>query len=291
MCSAPVEPGGAIALRAPAKINLYLRILAKREDGYHQLDSLMLKLALADRLVLTRRRQPGLTLRCPGSDLPENEDNLVVRAARLFYRHIDQTPALEMVLEKHIPVAAGLGGGSSDAAAVLLGLDRLHGTAMGEGVLSELARPLGADVPFFVQSSPAARAGGIGEILTPAATPPGIGGIVLVNPGFAVSTAWVYRNFRLTKQNDPYTLTGSFADGPLECRNDLEAVTMERYPELKEIRDQLLALGAATALMSGSGPTMFGLFAQTSEAQRCAARMRKKYEKVFLTCPETLRRS
>lgn len=275
----------SIALLAPAKVNLFLRILAKRPDGYHELDSLMLKLALGDRLLISRRERSGIVVRCPGSDLPENDDNLVYRAALAFYDHCRLKPALEITLDKKIPVAAGLGGGSSDAAGVLCGLDRLYGTDLGQGTLQELARPLGADVPFFVQPAAAARAGGIGEKLTPLAVPAEVGWIVLVNPGFAVSTAWVYQNFRLTKQRDPFTFTGSFAAGEHVFHNDLEAVTLVRHPELAAIKEQLLAHGADAALMSGSGPTMFAVFGNQAAAENCAAAMGKKYRKVFLTKP------
>jgi len=285
MSSSPGDSAGPIELHAPAKINLYLRIIAKRADGYHELDSLMLKLEFGDRLVLARRRAPGIELHCRGADLPVDRENLVCRAATAFCDHCGIEPALTITLVKKIPVAAGLGGGSSDAAAVLRGLDRLYNTGLDDEALTRLARPLGADVPFFVQDAVAARAQGIGELLTPVSLPPGLGSIVLVNPGFAVSTAWVYGNFRLTKQSDPYIFSGSLPEGKLVFGNDLEQVTMVRHPELIAIRDELLAAGAATAMMAGSGPTMFALFKDREEARICAARMGKKYKQVFLTKP------
>lgn len=281
MSSSPVEPLTTLELAAPAKINFYLRILGKRPDGYHELDSLMIKLEFGDRLVLKRRPTPGIEVRCPGSGLPTGPDNLVYKAAAAFYAHCGLAPALDIRLDKRIPVAAGLGGGSSDAAAVLRGLDQLYATGLGEAALLALARPLGADVPFFVHSAPAARARGVGEQLTPVPVPRGVNWIVLVNPGFGVSTQWVYDNFRLTKQNDPYIFTGS----PAAPGNDLQAVTMAGYPELAAIRDSLLAAGAQTALMSGSGPTMFGVFADEQPARECAARMVRQYRHVYLTRP------
>lgn len=294
--SSTEDASAALAIIAPAKINYFLHILGRRPDGYHQLDSLMIKLELADRLLLRRRpavgpaadcaaASSGIAVRCPGGEVPAGPDNLVHRAAVAFGAHCGLVPELEITLEKRIPVAAGLGGGSSDAAAVLLGLNRLYGTGLTERELLALAGPLGADVPFFVQSAPAARARGIGEELTPVAGLAGIDWIVLVNPGFGVSTKWVYDNFRLTKQNDPYIFTGSSAAAELGPHNDLESVTMAEYPELAIIREQLLAGGARSALMSGSGPTMFAVFTDERAARECAAGMARRYRQVYVTRP------
>ncbi|ADH85305.1 4-(cytidine 5'-diphospho)-2-C-methyl-D-erythritol kinase [Desulfurivibrio alkaliphilus] len=283
MSSSPAER--KLAIQAPAKINYYLRILGKRPDGYHELDSLMIKLELADDLVLRRRSTAGIEVRCPGKEVPTGPANLVYQAAAAFFAHCRLDPALEITLTKRIPVAAGLGGGSSDAAAVLRGLDQLYGTGLGLEQLQALARPLGADVPFFVQPEPAARARGIGEQLTPVPVPAGVNWIVLVNPGFGVSTKWVYDNFPLTKQSDPANFTGSSAAEALPPHNDLEAVTLAGYPELATIRRQLLAAGASAALMSGSGPTMFAVFAEEPAARACAAGMARQYRKVYVTRP------
>lgn len=281
-----------LVLAAPAKVNLFLKILGKRPDGYHDLESLMLKLELADELVLRPRTEPGIGLRCPGSDLPVDADNLVYRAAAAFYDRAGLIPALEIVLSKKIPVAAGLGGGSSDAAAVLRGLSRWHPKRLAAPELLELARELGADVPFFLQDAPAALARGVGEILTPRPVPADIAAVLLVNPGFAVSTAWVYRNlagnFPLTKRDDPYNLSGSLTpggSGEAGWVNDLEAVTMKRFPLLAALRDELLAGGAGTALMAGSGPTIFGLFDREDQAAACAAAMQSSQPTVILTRP------
>lgn len=278
----------AIDLLAPAKVNLYLRILGKRTDGYHELDSLMIKLKFGDKLIIKRRRHPGIGLRCLGAELPENRDNLVYRAAEVFCAHCEITPALDITLEKRIPVAAGLGGGSSDAAAVLRGLDQLYDTHLGEKVLCTLARPLGADVPFFVQGAPAAWARGIGELLTPVDGQSLLAGnnwILLVNPGFTVATAGVYHNFRLTKQRDPFTLPGDSSKMLPAAHNDLETVTMSRYPELAFIKKQLLAAGAVSALMAGSGPTVFAIFRKEDAARSEAAQLSRQYPRVILTKP------
>jgi 4-diphosphocytidyl-2-C-methyl-D-erythritol kinase len=283
-----------IEVEAPAKVNLRLAVVGRRPDGYHELESFMLKLALADRLTLIR--QPaGITLSCPDSSLPLGPDNLVYRAAAAFFRHTGINGGVAITLLKRIPIAAGLGGGSSDAAAALRGLNRLFAACLTQTTLMALATPLGADVPFFVLDAPAAWAQGIGERLTPAPVPE-VGWILLVNPGFPVSTKWAYENFALTMGGNPFILgRGLVSANSAESRgnirmlplfNDLEAVTIGRYPEVAALKAALIAGGADDALMSGSGPTVFGLFADRETAERCAASLKPRYgDKVILTRP------
>ena len=285
---------GAMELvcEAPAKINLYLAIKGKRADGFHDLETRMLKITLADRLCLAAR-DSGITVECPGSELPTGEDNLVHRAAQRFFLAHGRGGGVHIVLEKKVPIAAGLGGGSSDAAAVLRGLNTLHGFPFSLRQLADLARPLGADVPFFVHDCTAAWATGIGDEIQ-SENIPFLGWIVLVNPGFAVSTKWVYENFTLTTGGNPYILGRDFVHGNDACAgpgnlplyNDLEAVTIGKYPELGRIKDELLAAGAHGALMSGSGPTVFGLFADEAQARKSVARFAQRFGRnVFLARP------
>ncbi len=289
-------------ITAPAKINLFLRIVGRRPDGYHELVSVMQKLRLADKLTL-RLTPEGISLTCDDPSLPVDEGNLAVRAARLFFQHTGRRGGVRMHLEKMIPMASGLGGGSSDAAAVLLSLNQLHGRELSEDDLADLGLALGADIPFFIRPASAALARGVGERLTPAV---GLtcGSIVLVNPGFPVSTKWVYENFALTSEGNPYILApesaaltsgNSGADSLVFdvaaaaiFSNDLEMVTIGRYPEIGRIKEALLGFGARVALMSGSGPTVFGLFAKghESEAQAACRFFRSTFpESVFLTEP------
>jgi 4-diphosphocytidyl-2-C-methyl-D-erythritol kinase len=284
----------AIILEAPAKINLHLRVIRRRPDGYHDLETFMQKLELSDRLEL-RPTAAGVLLSCPGSDLPCNEDNLVFRAAAIYLARAGITSGVEIVLHKQIPIAAGLGGGSSDAAAVLLGLNRLFAPGIPDVALLQLAGTLGADVPFFVADMDAARATGIGDRLQPA---PSLQGcmVLLVNPGYPVSTKWVYENFALTTPSNPYILGReqnhlNYCDflassEPLTACNDLESVTIARFPDLGEIKESLLASGAGIAMMSGSGPTVFGLFREETLAVACYDRFLRRYpHNVFLTKP------
>ncbi len=295
----------SLILRAPAKVNLTLRVTGRRADGYHLLDTLMQKVALFDRLELRPAKQ-GVSLSCPGSELPEDERNLVHRAATLFLSRVrERLPGewqgVELVLDKAIPVAAGLGGGSSDAAATLVGMNDLLQAGCTAPELAEMGLALGADVPFFVSALAAARARGIGEELTPV---PELEGylVLLVNPGFAVSTKWAYETLALTSAEKEFNLDSSqnntqgtlggvpYGDhgvDPAGMVNDLEKVTVSRYGEIGQIKKVLLDGGAEAALMSGSGPTVFALFPGLREerARECLQMLRTRYPHVFLVEP------
>ncbi len=292
-----------IRVKAPAKINLHLKITGRRDDGYHTLETLMQKVDLFDVLDM-HLREDGISLRCVESDLPENCENLVYQAAELFLHTFKerlpiQSQGVELVLHKNIPVAAGLGGGSSDAAAVLLGLDALFSTCCSKEELAVLGIQLGADVPFFLAQEGALWATGIGEVLTPVLPLTGFD-ILLVNPGFPVSTKWAYENFTLTRPENESSLNcsqklcvadllqdktdqGAFQYG--EMINDLEKVTVSRYTELVEIKKRMLEEGADVAMMSGSGPTVFGLFSKRDKAKRCHRRFTGHYRETFLVSP------
>ncbi len=287
-------------IEAPAKINLFLQVTGRRPDGYHELVSLMQKLRLADTLNV-QLVDGAISLTCTDPALPVDDGNLAWRAAEHFFRHTGCRGGARITLEKKIPVAAGLGGGSSDAAAVLLALNHLCRAGLTEDELADLGLTLGADVPFFVRTAPAALARGIGERLTPARGL-SLGTVLLVNPGFPVSTKWVYENLALTSEGNPYILapgsatlnSGYFGSGSIDLKaaetaffvNDLESVTINNYPEIGRIKESLLDFGARVALMSGSGPTVFGLFVQEHEAQTAFRHFRAIYsDAVFLTEP------
>lgn len=289
----------SVVVKAPAKVNLTLHILGKRPDGYHDLDSVMQKLDLADTLTISCCDEPGVQLSCPGSDVPEDESNLVWKAALLFLKEagLEHTCGVSIVLEKNIPIAAGLGGGSSDAGCLLTAMNRLLRTGFSQDVLLRLARSLGADVPFFVVPHSAVRAAGIGDRMEEQ-EPLANCSLLLVNPGFSVSTAWVYENYTLTRVDKDSRLPDSRKNGNISglvcpLHNDLEAVTIRQYPELETIKRFMLDNGASSALMSGSGPTVFGIFPDSAEAAKdhlreCAGKLKEKYGKgVFVTRPVT----
>ncbi len=293
-----------VIVKAPAKVNLSLEVLGRRPDGYHDIISVMQALELSDDVKITLRGEGrgegenSIEVICDSPDVPEGPGNVAYRAARAL---LDEAGRLEprladrhdikIEITKNIPVAAGLGGGSSDAAAVLKGLNILLGEPVPEERLREIGATIGADVPFFL-SWPLALAEGIGERLTPLKP---LGGIwlVLVKPAFGVSTAWVYSQLSLGLTNKSGDIKlpelNIFADRMAESadagqparpadvsiiasclKNDLERVTVLRYPEIDVLKRRLTEAGAPGALMSGSGPTVFGVFRTEAEAQGAA---------------------
>ena len=285
----------AIRRLAPAKLNLGLAILGTRADGYHLLDSLFVPLALADEVVLeVEPGGEGIRLECgppldPGlpedlHQIPSGPENLVHRAARLFCERADYRAGIAIRLRKAIPAGAGLGGGSSDAAAVLRGLAELSGRTLPPGALARWALELGADVPYFLDPRPA-RVTGIGERIEPVTGVPRLD-VLLVNPGKTLATADVYRmadqlGGALTKPTAGSTMRAlsswtrdSRDAAPAlrdHLRNDLEPAARTLCPSLARIADRLDRLGARAVSMTGSGATMFGVFESENAARAAAA--------------------
>ena len=269
---------------APAKLNIRLKITGRRPDGYHELLSIMVPVALYDQLELKFIEEPEIRMSCRGFSAPASADNLAWRAAQSFFSRIGWQNGLSIILTKKIPVAAGLGGGSSDAAATLMALNEVLGGPLLPKELAKLALQLGADVPFFLQRRPCI-AQGIGEILEPLPKWPSLS-YVIVMPDISVSTASVYEaldqpyfepfeedklEYELTT-DDIYDMSTNLEKTPVEaCRlmdNDLERVTVARFPIIREIKRSLLNAGARGALMSGSGPSVFGVFDSETVAIR-----------------------
>lgn len=261
----------------PAKVNLFLKVVGRRPDGYHNLITVMQPLTLADKLSLTLT-SGEISLECNNPALPLDGRNLAVKAAGVFLSEVSQDLGVHIRLEKNIPLAAGLGGGSSDAAGVLLGLNDLTGHPLTAATLHRLASGLGADVPFFLVGGPAVGRG-IGDQLTPLTLPPFC--YVLINPGYPVSTAWVYGNLKLDLVKGlGDNIEGSIFSQPpgTWLHNDLESVTLARHPDLALRKEILQQSGALATLMSGSGPTIFGIFASSAEAQGAAQKLRNSYQ-------------
>ncbi len=281
-----------VTVQAPAKINLMLRVVGKRPDGYHDLQTWMQKIDLHDSLDLAIFPGSGIRFSCDEPSVPLDAANLAVRAAEAFLvaRRESDGYGVSIHLTKRIPVAAGLGGGSSDAGAVLRGLAGLFNSSLSEKELIDLARPLGADVPFFAVNHSAVLAEGIGDLMYPVAALADCH-FILVNPGFFVSTAWVFGSFPLTSRKKPSKLS-CFQSRTLpfsEMHNDLEDVTCARHSEIEMMKEALVAHGAVKALMSGSGPTVFGIFPDVgkttvSELNRIVLDLRRRYgAKVYLS--------
>ncbi len=258
-----------IKKKSPAKINLYLRVIKKRADGYHDIISLMQLITLYDELIFSPR-DSGIVLDCPQSDLPVDENNLVYRAAAAFYSRTGITPGIKIIIHKHIPVGAGLGGGSSNAATTLAALNEIHKKPLTKKELMQVGATLGADVPFFIFGK-TAWASGRGETLEEAPPLPPLW-FVIINPGFPVSTKEIYQglNWGLTKKRINYSIPcfSSVKEIAAGLTNDLERVTLALYPVLREIKAFLLENGALGALMTGSGPTVFGIFSSEEAVLR-----------------------
>jgi len=263
--------------KAPAKVNLFLHVLNKRPDGYHDIFSLMQKISLYDELSFAPRRS-GVILHCSDKTLPVDENNLVVRAAKVILGHCGYPFGVDISLIKKIPLTAGLGGGSSDAATTLKALNKIFSFGLNRAQLMRLGAELGADVPFFLFGNKA-LACGIGDELKRAPSYPRLH-FLLIKPPFELSTKMVYQslNLRLTTEKNNYSIPQLLAldDIIKELRNDLESVSLKIHPELAVLKKMLLGCGALGALMSGSGPTVFGIYRSEKEAKQALNVIGKK---------------
>jgi 4-diphosphocytidyl-2-C-methyl-D-erythritol kinase len=266
----------SLTLPSPAKINLCLEVWRRRPDGYHEITTLMQLVDFADTVCL-ERREAGITLTAEGVAVPEGEGNLAYRAAARFFAAAGPGGA-RIHLVKRIPTGGGLGGGSSNAAAVLWGLNALWGRPLQAGALAEAAASLGSDVPFFL-SPGFAWAEGRGERIRPLGRGPERW-VVIVDPGLSISTAWAYQHLTLplTPGGALPTIMASVARGDVSpvfdlAFNRLEEAVLPQFPRLAELKAELSAAGARPALLSGSGACLFGLFGSREGADRAAARV------------------
>lgn len=268
-----------LTLQAYAKINLALDVLYKRPDGYHEVAMIMQAVSLADTVTLTSQTG-GITLNVNIPGLPGDASNLAYKAAALLQEYAKPGQGVHIELDKHIPLAAGLAGGSADAAAVLRGLNTLWGLHFSLDELSKLAAKLGSDVPFCLYNG-TKLATGRGELLAPLPALPACY-VVLAKPAVEVPTAWVYQQFKADKAErrpDIAAMSKYLAEGNLDgvaanVANVLESVTIPVYPEISRIKDHMLGCGAMAALMSGSGPTVFGIAKSRELAEAIARRLR-----------------
>ncbi len=273
---------------SPCKVNLLLNILGKRGDGFHALETVMQPVALCDELHF-EKTHGGIALTCSEPALPVDASNLVCRAATAFFQRSQISGGVRMHLEKKIPMAAGLGGGSGNAATTLLALNELFDGPLNHAQLHEVAAALGSDIPFFLQTQPA-LATGRGEIVQSLKSFAALegGAFLLVHPGFGIATAWAYqalarfpaalhgergRAAKLIELLD----AGDLRKAAREFYNSLEAPALEKYPWLAVLQDFLRENGAAVALMSGSGSTTFAITRDLCGAQELEERVRQKF--------------
>ncbi len=273
-------------MKAPAKINLSLDVLHKRSDGYHEVNMVMTTIDLADRVELTDLYSDKIQVISHNRFVPDDERNLAYQAAKLLKEKLDVRRGVAISITKHIPVAAGLAGGSSDAAATLRGLNKLWGLGLSLDELAEIGAEIGSDVPFCVYGGTAV-ARGRGEKIEHIPAPPTCW-VILAKPTIGVSTADVYRNLQLQSVHHPDV------DGMVEAikeknyericalaGNVLESVTLNMHPEVAQIKEQMKRFGADVSLMSGSGPTVFGLVQHDSRLQRVYNGLRGFCEHVY----------
>lgn len=280
-----------ISLKALAKINLGLDVVRRREDGYHEVRMIMQTIHLYDRLDIKRTKESGIQIQTNLSFLPVNENNLIYKAAKLLMDEFSITDGVSVKLDKRIPVAAGMAGGSTDAAAMLFGMNRLFSLGLTKRQLMERGVQIGADVPYCIMRG-TALAEGIGEELSQ--LPPMVKCPVLIaKPSISVSTKFVYQNLKLddtTIHPDIDRLIDDIRaknlyDIAAHMGNVLETVTIPNYPVIDEIKKHMLSHGAVGAMMSGSGPTVFGLFDDEATAKKAYKAMRSSHlaRQVYLT--------
>lgn len=280
-----------ISLKALAKINLGLDVVRRREDGYHEVRMIMQTIHLYDRLDIKRTQEPGIQIQTNLSFLPVNENNLIYKAAKLLMDEFSITDGVSVKLDKRIPVAAGMAGGSTDAAAMLIGVNRLFSLGLTKRQLMERGVQIGADVPYCIMRG-TALAEGIGEELSPLA-PMVKCPVLIAKPSISVSTKFVYQNLKLddaTIHPDIDRLIDDIRaknlyDIAAHMGNVLETVTIPNYPVIDEIKKHMLSHGAVGAMMSGSGPTVFGLFDDEATAKKAYKAMRSSHlaRQVYLT--------
>lgn len=263
--------------KARAKINLGLDVCRRLENGYHEVKMIMQTVDIYDELILTKRQEPDIVLLVDSrDDLGKHEDNLVYKAAKVMREHYGIAQGIEISLKKNIPVAAGMAGGSTDAAGVMLAMNELFGLDRSKKELMELALPLGADIPFCIMGG-TALAEGIGEKLTPLPAPP-YAKLVVVKPPIMVPTGKVYQSLDLNglkTHPDIDGMTEALENGDLEgivrrMENVMETVTQREFPIISDIKKMLAGNGALGAMMSGSGPSIFGVFTDSAMAEAAA---------------------
>lgn len=287
-------------LKALAKINLGLDVLRRREDGYHEVRMIMQTVHIFDQIQIEKSREEGIRIRTNLYYLPENQNNLAYKAAKILQEEFGLTGGISIELKKYIPVAAGMAGGSSDAAAVLFGMNRMYDLGLSMEELMQRGVKIGADVPYCIMRG-TALAEGIGEVLSPLPPMPPCT-ILVAKPGIGVSTRFVFENLKADElafhpdidkmaealnNQDLRALTEYMDPG-----NVLETVTIPAYPVIQKLKDVMKEYGAMASLMSGSGPTVFGIFESRQEARRAYGVLKRGHlaKQIFLTTPYNRRK-
>ena len=281
----------SVVIKAMAKVNLGLDVLRRRENGYHDVKMVMQTVNLYDTLTISKTENAQIIITTNTGELPLNEDNLIYKAAKLLSTHTGKEYGVKIHLDKQIPIAAGMAGGSTDAAATLLGLNALYDLGLNKEELAKIGVKIGADVPYCIYGG-TCLSEGIGEVLTKLPDAPDCF-VVIAKPGIGVSTKYVYENLHIETVKDHPDIDGMIdaikadnLDGVAQkMENVLETVTIKRYPEIAVMKECLLENGAEYALMSGSGPTVFGIFKEEEKAKRALFKLEETglVKQVFVT--------
>ena len=276
-----------IKVRTPAKINLALDVLGLRDDGYHEIATVMQTISIFDDIAITKRKEPGITLSSTLPFLPIDGRNLAAKAVTVFFEAAQITSGIEIMLTKRIPVGAGMAGGSANAAGVLLGLNSMFNTGYKIDELTEIGRPLGSDVAFCLRRG-TFLATGKGDELTRVTDMPACT-VVVAKPRRSISTPALYSSFDAhtpTRHPEIRALIASFSNGVRQMAsnmyNILEPVATVEVPQIADMINDLKEGGAAAAIMTGSGSAVFGVFTKSSQAAQCTLAMRQKHEKCFI---------
>lgn len=287
-----------LELKALAKINLGLDVLGRRENGYHDVRMVMQTIHLYDDVILEKTKEPGIHLETNLSYLPVDENNIAYKAAKLLQDEFGITEGIRIRLKKYIPVAAGMAGGSTNAAAVLFGMNRMYGLGLTEQQLKDRGVKLGADVPYCIMRG-TVLAEGIGEILTPLPPMPKCY-VLIAKPGISVSTKIVYEKFDALKDVEHPDIdrlmlgleNGNLAEVAASMGNVLEGVTIGLYPVIENIKQVMIQEGALNAMMSGSGPTVFGIFEDRRTAKKAynVLKEKKLAKQIYVTNIHNTRR-
>lgn len=287
-----------LELKALAKINLGLDVLGRRENGYHDVRMVMQTIHLYDDVILEKTKEPGIHLETNLSYLPVDENNIAYKAAKLLRDEFGITEGIRIRLKKYIPVAAGMAGGSTNAAAVLFGMNRMYGLGLTEQQLKDRGVKLGADVPYCIMRG-TVLAEGIGEILTPLPPMPKCY-VLIAKPGLSVSTKIVYEKFDALKDVEHPDIdrlmlgleNGKLAEVASSMGNVLEGVTIGLYPVIENIKQVMIQEGALNAMMSGSGPTVFGIFEDRRTAKKAynVLKEKKLAKQIYVTNIHNTRR-
>jgi 4-diphosphocytidyl-2-C-methyl-D-erythritol kinase len=268
---------------APAKINLSLRVLGDRSDGFHEIETFIAPISLCDEIKIERRSgKPEIAFRCDDPSVPKGENNIVVRATKAFFEEMKIISGVAIVLKKRIPHAAGLGGGSSDAASTLLALDELFETNLPREALAKVAEMIGSDVPFFIFQS-AAVCKGRGELVSPTRLRERLS-VLLLKPSFPVPTQWAYARWRDSREIPAVSYASQEFEGQTFV-NDLERPVFEKFVFLAQLKMWLLKQPeVGVALMSGSGSTVFAIIRDHAEADQLATRAKAQLDPELWTC-------